>query len=110
MRKTTRKQYYGRSAIAGSLSSAINDLSKAIKLAQEPAPSPISEAIKQVAVNLERAAKSFDVYGVKRKRLQNELLKEMENLQELLQQVRGIPVFPDEKAIAKHSHSTKEKR
>ncbi len=109
MRKTTRKKYYGRSAIAGSLQSAINSLNTAIKEAGEPQRSPLSDALRQVSSELNTAAKAFEVYGVNKKRLQNELRKELKNLQALLEQVRGMPVLPDEKVIAKHARSTKGK-
>ena len=45
----------------------------------------------------------MDVYNLKRKRLQKELKKEMERIEGLLQELRGIPVTEEEKLAKKRT-------
>lgn len=104
MRNTTRKKYYGRSAATGALSSAINSLQAAIEEAGKPQPHPpLYDALKSVAADIGRSADLFDVYNLKRKRLQKQLRGELVRLEKMLQEVQSVPVTQEEKLLAKRA-------
>ncbi len=102
MRTATKRKLYGKSAAGGALRTTINDLQAAIVEAGRPQPhAPLYVALQAVAADLKRAADSFDIYNLKRKRLPKELKKELVRIEGLLQERLGIPVTKEEKLIAK---------
>lgn len=104
MRATTRKKYYGKSAAGGALQAAIADLKSAIAEAGKAQPhTPLYDALQGVAAALKRAADSFDIYNLKRKRLQKELKKELVRLESLLRDIQTMPVTQEEKLAAKRA-------
>ncbi len=102
MRKTTRRKWYARSAVTGSLSSALSELKNAIELAgKPPAETPLTASLGKVVKTLNQAIEYEKLYQLGRKRIQRSLEREAKALEQLLEEVRGVPVTQGEKAIAK---------
>ncbi|MDD5510797.1 MAG: hypothetical protein PHI12_08305 [Dehalococcoidales bacterium] len=108
MRKTTRRKYWGRSAIAGSLRTALNELNEAIAIASKPpAESPLATSIQKVLEDVSRALEAEKLYILGRKKISDRLVEEKRSLEELLQEVIDVPVLPDEKVVAKQERKKK---
>lgn len=108
MRQSTRRQYYGRSAVAQALRSASAELNNAIQLSgKPPADSPLAESLKKVAANIARAIEAEKVYILGRKRIATKLAREKKMVDELIQEVAGVPVLPAEKVAAKRKRAKK---
>jgi hypothetical protein len=105
MRRTTRQQYYGRSSVAGTLNTALGQLSVALREANKPQETNLSRAIEEVAKNLTQAAGWAETYHMKGQRIRKALLKEQENLRRLVAEVKALPVTADEKIAAKQARA-----
>lgn len=102
MRKTTRRKLLAKGWAGGALHTVISDLETAIKEAGKEQPhTPLYNALKRVADNLDLAAKSFDIYNLNRKRLQNQLKAELVRIQALLQTLHEVPITQDDKLAKK---------
>ncbi|MDD5700405.1 MAG: hypothetical protein PHU23_00015 [Dehalococcoidales bacterium] len=101
MRNTTKRRTYGRTNIAQALRAAVGVLNSAIEQGKQY-ETPEVLATRQVIKDLSRAIESYDVYGMKGKRLRAALEKERERLKELLDEVIGLAITPEEKVMAKH--------
>ncbi|MBI4286309.1 MAG: hypothetical protein HY670_10515 [Chloroflexi bacterium] len=101
MRQSTRRRYYGRSNIASSLRSALNELQEAIKLSQKPLETPLSVSLGKVMADLQRAEEAYLIFNVGRKRIARKIEREKKHIAELLAEVTSIPVTKEEKLIAK---------
>lgn len=87
MRRSTRRRYYGRSNVAGCLQEASNTLAECL--------------LRKTIRELEQAATDCEVYNFGGKRLINQIKREKTNVDKLLEKVRSIPVFQEEKILAK---------
>lgn len=102
MRQVTRRKYYGRLSIVQALRTAASELNNAITEAEKPPPeSPLSSQLRKVAKCLDNALKAEKIYALQRKRVKAHLERERKHIQDLIVEITGIPIFPDEKAIAK---------
>jgi len=105
VRQTTRRKYYGRINVAQAISSALKDLDNAIEESKKPpAESPLATALRRAGKSLMEAAEACDTYGMGRKRLTSALEREKAHIAAMLDQVKAIPVFQEEKAAAKRKH------
>lgn len=102
MRKPTRRKFYARSAIASELRIAATELQKAIELAgKPPEESPLSLNLSEVVKVLNRAIENERIYQLGRKRIQAALVREKKAIEQLLAEVKGVPITQDEKLLAK---------
>ena len=108
MRQTTRRKYYGRSAIVQALRTAANELGTAITEAEKPpAETPLAAQLRKVARCLDNAIEAEKIYALQRKRVRTHLERERKHIQDLIDEVTGIPVLPDEKVLAKRKQEQK---
>jgi len=108
MRQTTRKKYYGRSAIAQALRSAAGALTTAIEEAEKPQEeSPVAATLRKVVKNLDEALEAEKIYAMNRKRIKYHLERERKNILALIAEVTGVAVLPVEKAAAKRKAEVK---
>jgi hypothetical protein len=110
VRAKTRKQYYGRSAVAQALRSASTELNNAIQLSEKPPESPLAESLRKVAANIERAIEFEKLYILGRKRIATSLAKEQKAINKLLSEVMALPVLPAEKITAKRKRAENRQR
>jgi hypothetical protein len=61
-----------------------------------------AQALRTAVADVDRAIAAFDLYSVERKRIRAAMVKQKESLQELVNDVAGIPITAEEKAVAKH--------
>lgn len=99
MRQTTRRKYWGRSAVAQALMSARGSLEKAAALAGTE--TPLKVALKEANKDLARALQAGKVYQLEHKRLMGKIEREMKAISELISQAQGTPVTGDEKIAKK---------
>jgi hypothetical protein len=111
LRQTTRRKYYGRAVVAQALRSAGAELSNAIELSNKPPEpeSPLTDSLKKVAAAIARAIEAEKMYILGRKRIAEKLTKEKKAIDDLIQEVVGVPVLPSEKIIAKRKKAEKRK-
>ena len=108
MRQTTRRKYYGRSAIVQALRSAANELGTAITEAEKPpAETPLAAQLRKVAKCLDNAIEAEKIYMLHRKRVKAHLEREKRHILDLIDEVTGIPVLPDEKVLTKRKKQQK---
>ena len=101
MRHSTRRKYWGRSAVAQALMSARGSLEKAVTLAGTE--TPLEAALKEVVKDLARALEAGKAYQLEHKRLMGKIEREMKAINELIAQVQGMPVTQEEKTAKKVS-------
>lgn len=110
MKKTTKRKYWGRSAVTGALRSAANELTQAIELASTPPPaSPVADSLRKVLRSVNQAIEYERLYELGRRRIKQRLEREKKSLEELIKEVTGIPVTKDEKARSRRERK-KERR
>ena len=108
MRKATRRKYYGRINVIQLLKVATGALAEAISEAEKPvAASPLLLKLQAVQQSIVKAIDEEKYYLLGRKRFQKHLTKELRNIEELIAEVKGIPVFTEEKALAKKKRAVK---
>jgi len=102
LRKPTRRRYYARITLVGQFTSALGELQKSIELAsQPPAESPLTISLGNVVKTLTRAIEYEKMYQLGRKRIQAALVREKKAIEQLLADVKGVPITQDEKLLAK---------
>lgn len=99
MRQTTRRKYWGRSAVAQALSGAQHSLEEAV--AECSKESELERKLEQVQQDLGRALEAWKIYELEQKRIHKSIDQLVKKVTAILQQVRGIPVTPEEKASKK---------
>lgn len=110
MRNSTRQRYYGRSTIASSLRMASQDLEAALKEFKKPPPeTPSTQLLKKVVKELQECIRLYDHYKMPGKRLKQKIEREVKNLHKLTAEMQQVPVFQDEKDLAK-AERTRKKR
>lgn len=105
MRQTTRRKYYGRSAITQALRSAANELGVAIIEAEKE--SPLAAQLQKVSKCLDNALGAEKIYALSRKRIRSHLEQERKHIQTLIAEVMDVPILPDEKVLAKRKKGGK---
>ncbi len=110
MRQKARRQYYGRSTIAQTLRSAGAELARAIEISEKPPPDPLVESLNKVAALVDRAIEAERVYILGRKRLATKLGRQKKAIEDLLKEVQGVPITPDEKVTAKRERAKKKQQ
>ena len=106
MRKTTRKKYYGRSAVVGALRGAATELTETIALVEQEM-STLEESLRRVEKRLEAARKAEECYKLGRKRITAKLNRQKEAVKELVAEVNALPVFPEERLVDKQERQKK---
>ena len=101
MRKTTRSKYYGRNEVAAGLRSLVTEVGIAIDELTQPVQLPVAERLRMISAVFKRLASSCEHYKFGGKRLPAKLKKEQANIQALLEEAMSVPVFQEEKIIAK---------
>jgi hypothetical protein len=105
MRQTTRKKYYGRSAIAQDIRGVIVELNQVVNLLDQPLKNPVAEKLFSVATSLGQAANACAIYKFGSKRLKAKIDRLIKEAGTLLTEVQDTPVFMEEKIQAKHERA-----
>jgi hypothetical protein len=102
MRKTTKRKFWGRSAIVQELRDAVNELNSALIEGDKPsADSPLTIHLRKVQKAIDSAIEYEKIYALQRKRIKTLLENEKTRIAELLALVTGTAVLPHEKALQK---------
>jgi hypothetical protein len=99
VRRTTRDKWYGRILASQALQAAGINLAEAIKLADSP--TPFTQKLDLVILQLRAAREHIAGRNMGHKRLLKRLETEQTHIIALLEDIKHIPLFPEEKAIAK---------
>lgn len=99
MRRTTRNKWYGRINASQSLQLASAHLSEAIQMADKP--TPFTQKLDQALIELKAARDHIVNHNIGRKRLIARIDTERQRIAELLEDIKHIPLFPEERATAR---------
>jgi len=105
VRRTTRDKWYGRILASQALQAAGINLAEAIKLADSP--TPFTQKLDLVILQLRAAREHIAGRNMGHKRLLKRLETEQAHIMALLEDIKHIPLFPEEKAIAKVEQAKK---
>ena len=105
MRQQTRRKYYGRTAVAQALRTASAELARAVEISEKPAADPLLDSLKKVATSVARAVEAEKVYILGRKRIAGKLARQQRAIDDLIKEVQGIPVMPEEKTTARRDRA-----
>ena len=99
MRHTTRDKWYGRINASQALQLASAHLSEAIQMSDKP--TPFTQKLDQVLNELKTARDHIVNHNMGHKRLIKRIDTERQRIAELLEDIKHIPLFPEEKATAR---------